>query len=874
MRSLMVTFCSIATPVTLPQVRVLTSALRREHPGARNVVVLTGTTAHHGAAEAFETLSAADILGPEASLTGTSPAALRQTLRPLALQRALADGADVAVHLDPQLCVYASLDFALELAHERGLVLVPRTKSLPDDGMRPNDADLLAAGVISPGFVAVSARDDGIRFLRWWARQVSEEGEEGGRWLDLARDKFSSAATLEDPGYNVGYWNLHERLLARDDEQVRSAGSPLRCIDFTGFRPDRPFWLSEDATRVSVVDDPILSELCGAYSEAVLAAGWSAPQLSLDQRARLGNGLPVDDITQNLWAEAVDAGHEFGDPSTRSAADAFAAWLREPAEEGAAAGVNRYLLATYRRRPDLQQAFPNLNGPDGESLIAWAWEPGHGEGRLLPQLLPVLPGTVEISADSRLAVNVIGYLSDTLGLAEAARQYVTGLSAAGIPISTTAIAPDPAVDPNSGRTIRRHGRIAYEDRRAAGEPAFNLACINGDQLGALVRSAGEEILGARPTIGQWNWETDVLPPSWMEGFKYVDEIWANTTFVAENLGRLSPVPVVVVPISISVPDPVGVELQPELRRDDRFMFLFMLDFFSTVRRKNALGLVEAFKRAFKVNEGPRLLLKTINAGFRREAEDEIRWGMGDRSDITLVDCFLGSREKTALLASADCYVSLHRSEGFGLTLAESMALGTPVIATGYSGNMDFTTPRNSYLVDWEPTRVGPECEVYPPDGSWAEPVVDHAAELMRWVWQHPEEARRKAEQARRDIDRMYAPGVVGQVARARLERLRDARETRAREPQPEGALRAVERALRFDLRRGSPPRGGLAGLARRSVLRMMLPFTVHEQNLDRALRDAVHELQMELDNERARGERTRARLRHLEETLSREDGER
>ena len=124
---------------------------------------------------------------------------------------------------------------------------------------------------------------------------------------------------------------------------------------------------------------------------------------------------------------------------------------------------------------------------------------------------------------------------------------------------------------------------------------------------------------------------------------------------------------------------------------------------------------------------------------------------------SLVDEYFDPAQKAALLQRADCYVSLHRSEGFGLPLAESMSLGTPVIATGYSGNTDFTTPHNSYLVDWKPTRVGADCEIYPPQGMWAEPDLDHAAELMRYVFEHPHEAKARGARAQADIKLHYAP---------------------------------------------------------------------------------------------------------------------
>ena len=306
----------------------------------------------------------------------------------------------------------------------------------------------------------------------------------------------------------------------------------------------------------------------------------------------------------------------------------------------------------------------------------------------------------------------------------------------------------------------------------------------------------------------------------------------------------------------------------------------MFDFFSTLRRKNAAGLIEAFARAFAPGEGPRLLLKTINGRLRPEAESELRRKIAHHPDIELIDAYLDPAQNAALLARADCYVSLHRSEGFGLTLAESMALGTPVIATGYSGNTDFTTPQNSYLVDWTPTRVGPECDIYPAEGSWAEPDLDHAAELMRRVWQRPEEAHAKADRARDDIHRLYAPEVVGRLARARLERLADRSMSSARRPVAsemsaalsELRLAAVEDELAFDPGRGTTPEPrGLRGVLRRLVLRLMLPFTLHERKLDRAIADALRGLQAELERERALRVEDRARIQRLEGRLPEPD---
>jgi glycosyltransferase involved in cell wall biosynthesis len=226
---------------------------------------------------------------------------------------------------------------------------------------------------------------------------------------------------------------------------------------------------------------------------------------------------------------------------------------------------------------------------------------------------------------------------------------------------------------------------------------------------------------------------------------------------------------------IALPPPVQRPAQPSaplrLGVPDGFLFLFVFDYLSTVQRKNPVGLIEAFKQAFAPGEGPQLLIKTINAPLRPLSEEELLWAAHGREDIHVLDRSLSTSELNGLMAGCDCYVSLHRAEGFGLTLAEAMAIGKPAIATGYSGNVDFMNDANSYLVDYEIARVGPECEIYPPEGEWAEPNIEHAARLMRHVHAEPEEAARKAAQASDDIARLLSPEATGRRMRERLEDL-------------------------------------------------------------------------------------------------------
>ena len=133
-----------------------------------------------------------------------------------------------------------------------------------------------------------------------------------------------------------------------------------------------------------------------------------------------------------------------------------------------------------------------------------------------------------------------------------------------------------------------------------------------------------------------------------------------------------------------------------------------------------------------------------------------------------MDAYVTGAEKNAMLASCDCYVSLHRSEGFGLTVAEAMLLGKPVIATRYGGTLEFMNDENSYLVRWEPTAVGEGAYPYSPEDIWAEPDLDHAAELMRHVVAQHDEARQRGLLARRHILERHSPAIAGEAMRRRL----------------------------------------------------------------------------------------------------------
>jgi glycosyltransferase involved in cell wall biosynthesis len=301
----------------------------------------------------------------------------------------------------------------------------------------------------------------------------------------------------------------------------------------------------------------------------------------------------------------------------------------------------------------------------------------------------------------------------------------------------------------------------------------NLICINADQLPAFAQEVGPEFFYDRHNIGLWFWEAEVFPLAMHGGFNFLHEVWVTSEFVREAIAKVSPIPVFTIPLPLNVSAPLPpATSRAALKLPEGFLFLFSFDFFSVVERKNPVGLIEAFQRAFAPGEGPTLMIKSIN-GDRNLAElERLYYARGDRSDIIIRDGYITAAERDALAAACDCYVSLHRAEGFGLTIAEAMLLEKPTIATRYSGNLEFMTDLNSFLCGYRLRRVGHGSDPYPSDARWADPKIAEAAELMRFVYENPEEAQRRGKRGRLDLCAGHDPRVVAAFIKSRLSQLR------------------------------------------------------------------------------------------------------
>jgi glycosyltransferase involved in cell wall biosynthesis len=272
------------------------------------------------------------------------------------------------------------------------------------------------------------------------------------------------------------------------------------------------------------------------------------------------------------------------------------------------------------------------------------------------------------------------------------------------------------------------------------------------------------------TILRTYWELSRAPKAWRDNLARIDEIWAPNPFIADSFRTIFAGPITVVPPCLDLP---AVELDGHRHfglAADRCHFLFSFDYFSFPQRKNPLAVLRAFRRAFPDPSTPvGLVIKSTGAVDHFPAlKRALRAAADDDERIRVIDESLTRQEMLGLLAAANCYVSLHRAEGFGFGMTEAMALGKPVIGTDYSGNTEFLMHETGYPIPYTLRPVGSDEYIYPEDQVWAYPDEAACAAAMVRVFSVPEEAKTKAAAGQRFVMHRYGPANVGRIVEERV----------------------------------------------------------------------------------------------------------
>ncbi len=361
-------------------------------------------------------------------------------------------------------------------------------------------------------------------------------------------------------------------------------------------------------------------------------------------------------------------------------------------------------------------------------------------------------------------INLVGYLAAETGLGEAARSIRRAAEAAGINVAP--------MDFRWGCASRMEVPVPPGPMPSKRYPV-NLIHLNADQL-----LMAHTILGADFFKGHYNiaysvWEQDEFPEDWIPALGLVHEIWTASTFCLDVISRKTDRPVIRIPHSIEPIFSAVLDRRSLALPETGCIFLSLVDFFSTPERKNQLGALQAYAMAKERIPGETyFVLKTANAATRPEVMQAIEQLQTACPSIIVRDGYISRGEVNALINECDCFVSLHRAEGFGLPIAEAMYMNKPVIATGWSGNMDFMNVNNSFPVDFELQSLDHEVGPYRQGFRWAEPDLRHAAELMVSVARDPGRARQKGMTAGMDLRQRFSCATVGRQIRDRLATIR------------------------------------------------------------------------------------------------------
>lgn len=382
--------------------------------------------------------------------------------------------------------------------------------------------------------------------------------------------------------------------------------------------------------------------------------------------------------------------------------------------------------------------------------VVYRWVPRHA-----PEILPASTG-----------VNLIGYAQAEMGLGEALRNTAMALKSARIPFLVRKL-DVPLLNRQDNLSMQPFmtDYCRYD---------INCIAINPDLLYRLPQWLPYAEWGRRYNVGYWFWELENFPRAWRYACHLVDEVWVNTDFVADAVRQAHP-RVYKIPFAVEFETPSA-----ELDRayfglpQDAFLFLFSYDFNSSSARKNPQAVIEAFRLAFPDQDAHvALVVKSINSEQNPEPLAALKASLSGDPRIIWVDGYLTTEKMRALLNASDAYVSLHRSEGLGLGLAESMYLGKPVIATNYSGNVEFMNDSNACMV---PYRLVPvESGEYPHfEGQrWAEPDTPAAAGWMQKLVHEPDLARQIGERAADYMREHHSSAVMSAAMSDRIKDIPD-----------------------------------------------------------------------------------------------------
>lgn len=709
-------FCTIVSKNYLSQARVLAESVKKHHPESSFFLLLSDRIDGYfdPSQEAFPVFELEQLPIPHVLRccfyynvvelnTAVKPYFLEYLFEKFSLPR--------LIYLDPDIALFNRLTQLEKALDENEMVLTPHMLSpYPDEIFQPAEKDILVAGSYNLGFLGLKGCPSTQTMLKWWQKRlyrfclfdVPQGYHVDQKWMDFLPCFYEKVHILRDHTYNVAYWNLHERTITMEGEDLKINGAPCSFFHFSGYNPTQSSKISKHQNRFQMAQ----------IGEGKKAYDWYKGKL-----------LAQNFIDINQWPYAFGF-YDNGEKISKTEREVY--WSLN-----GAAAVFGNPFETYKKR----------------SYFQW-FKKYHGLHRCF-----------EGGFKNDWGLNISGYFNAETGIGNAARSTVHSVIQGSIPYVLNNIVDAASANKDD----------SFTDFTPHSPYLYNLINVNADQVPQFAAKHGLDYFCGKYNIGFWNWELEQFPEQWQESFKYFNEVWAPSKYTQKALQGVSSVPVQCVPYAITIP-----EIPEHLNKayfgipENKFIFFFSFDYRSFVERKNPWGAIQAFIKAFEGNSDVLLLIKTNHAGMDAEGSERIEKLCAKHANIQFINKTLPMVEVYALMKLCHVFVSLHRCEGYGLHIFEAMALGKPVIATGYSSNMDYMTEENSFVVKYKLIEIDRDHGPYRKGWYWADPDLSHAAELMQEAFQNPDLAQEKGLRARETIERELSLERVGAIIKERL----------------------------------------------------------------------------------------------------------
>ena len=633
-----------------------------------------------------------------------------------------------AIYLDPDIYLISRLtEVEKKLKENVSVILTPHLLDPINDNFHPNEQTMLQVGSYNLGFIAINNNLEGNKLIKWWANRLEKNGfvdlKNGlftdQKWANLMPSLFHSVYILRHPGYNLAYWNLAQRKISFKNNNYLVNGKPLAFVHFSGIDPLKPTIFSKHQDRLKINNIGPIKVIFDHYIKSLIKNDYIMTHKLPYAFNFLKDGTRISSAMRFYYNNLRNK--RYLNPFRELNANFFSKIDKSILLEGKSFayilfGLLKGLFHNYIiKKKDILKKIKKFTSYNFYNYAKSQYKLGPP---------PIFFYQLVRSKLDLNSIDIVGYARGDFGVAQNLRGVVEAFKLLDYKINVL----DVSTNENQSETdqsLNKYIKLRSNSR-------IQIYCVNADQTAITINNLSNKLSDRKYKIGYWFWELAEFPKAWMSAFDKLDEVWAPTKFIYECLKKVSPIPVYYIPVVV----------EPKLIKSfdrnyfglpkESYLFHFSYDFHSFTERKNPEAVLKAFENAFRNSkEKVGLVIKMNNAEKYPYSYNKLISKISNDDRIFIINKTLSRQEMYGLINSSDAYVSLHRSEGFGLGLAESMFFGKPVIATGYSGNLDFMNKYNSCLVPFKLVKVRKGEYPYGKNQFWAEPSIAEAGRYMK-----------------------------------------------------------------------------------------------------------------------------------------------